>query len=76
MGQLYVGLWRRALAFFLAEVATGLIYLYVYESGGFALNLAVGLWCVVDAYKVAKSTPDKPVVVEKTIDESKKYRLF
>jgi len=75
LGQIYAGRLLRGVAFFALELLTGLVYMYVNESVGLSLNLFVGLWAVVDAYRVAKKNPK--VNIEKNIvDEGPKLRLY
>ncbi|MCK4491835.1 MAG: hypothetical protein KAU03_04370 [Candidatus Altiarchaeales archaeon] len=57
LGQLYVGRILRAGAFFAMEFTTSAVYIYVDQHIGFFLNLLVGVWAAIDAYRLAKESP-------------------
>jgi signal peptidase I len=67
LGQIYVGYPLRGIILVFLEFGTGYLYATVNEALGLILNVAVGVFAIVDAYYLAKKAnvqqekpPEKP----------------
>jgi len=52
-GQLYLGRYRRAAIYFLIEILSAIIYLYIDPFSGQILSFAASVYSCVDAYRMA-----------------------
>ena len=59
LGQLYLGLRNRAVAFFILELSTAAFTFTVHEQSGMILNFMVSLVASIDAYIMAKRMPQE-----------------
>jgi len=61
LGQLYLNQIKNAIIFFILEISTALLMLFVNQTLGSFLNMFIGIWSAYYAYMDAKKTkPVKP----------------
>lgn len=73
LGQLYLNQIKNALIFFILEISTLLLWLFVNQTLGSLLNILISVWSIYYAYVDAKKTkPNKPAE-DKSIREIRIY---